>query len=150
MKRFKSHINGCLGVLLLCSVEAVFAQSKSNLKALDEYADMLALNEGCKTQNIDHANRIEQFLVSKIALMELVLKRQTFPKEVGVELRLVLDKTKRKDFDKAAFDLLKADTLKQSPKSIAEVCAAIPQAIDRGLANDEMAKAMLQPRKESQ
>jgi hypothetical protein len=130
-------------IFLLGAVGDAAAQSSANLTVLGDYADMLALNEGCKTQKIDHTEKIEQFLASKIMVMELVAASPSMQKN-RAEIVAVLEKTKRKDFDKTAFALLKADTLKQKPRDILEVCNEMPKSIEQDLIRDQMTKSRLE------
>jgi hypothetical protein len=131
-----------LAAVLTLSPTIASSQAASNTKALQFYGDLLAVNEVCKTRNIDHSRVIEEYLSSKVALLERVAQDSSLPPEARSEVRAVLDKTRRKDIDKAAFDAGKAEIAALSAEGQLDACRMIPQAVENELAKDMVASKL--------
>jgi hypothetical protein len=131
-----------LAAFLTFSSAIATAQAAGNTKALEFYGDLLAVNEVCKTRNIDHGSAIEEYLASKVALMERVAQDASLPTEARKEIQAVLDKTRRKDIDKAAFEAGKAEIAALSAQDQMDACKMIPQAVQNELAKDMVASKL--------
>ncbi len=148
-----STLTIAFGILLIatsCS-NAQEIQEKSDFGVLEKYADFLARNEACKTRNIDHTAKIEQYLSHKVSLMkQLTQDDSTLPGEARNQLQLVISKTERKEYDQAKFESLKARSLKSLPQEIEEDCSLITKTIDDEMIVDEVMKKLMKPAKRPQ
>lgn len=128
--------------LILPLLLPAYSQTTSDLGALNEYADMMATNAACKTLNIDHSAKIEELLATKLELMTTLTANQNLSVTAKQSLDNVIDKTRRKDYDKARFNTLKREFLEAPAEKLTEVCTLMPKYLENEFVKVEMARSM--------
>lgn len=128
--------------LILPLLLPAHSQTTSDLGALNEYADMMATNAACKTLNIDHSAKIEELLATKLELMTTLATKQSVSAAAKQSIDNVIDKTRRKDYDKARFNTLKREFLEAPAEKLTEVCTLMPKYLENEFVKVEMARSM--------
>lgn len=131
----------CTSLILSLHLPA-HAQATSDLGALNEYADMMATNAACKTLNIDHSDKIEKLLAAKLEFMTTLATNQSVSAAARQSLNKVIDKTRRKDYDKARFDTVKREFLEAPAEKLTEVCTLMPKYLENEFVKVEIASRM--------
>lgn len=120
--------------LMTCLIGNANAEELRNDRALVEYGNMLAINEGCKADGADHSAKIEELLERRRQIGEKVLQTPTIPADAKNELAHELDRMTKKDYDKKAYETQRSAALKLNPQDRKAACKDLQELVESQLA----------------
>src|SRR5574341_635249 len=120
--------------LMTFLVAGAGAEELRNDRALEEYGNMLAINEGCKTGGTDHSAKIEELLEQRRHLMQKLAKSPAMPADAKNELTIQLARIAKKDYDKVAYEKQLNAALKLNARDRETVCKTLQELVVSQLA----------------